>query len=67
MFARLLLNEVSIPGDSISNERLIEWLKQNLRHVVHGPADKALIAQVEDANHIVTLYLARPEATSLMR
>lgn len=41
--------------------RLLEWLKQDLRNIEHGPSDEALIELVEDAKRIIKLYLERPE------
>ncbi len=43
------------------NGRLLEWLKQDLQHIEHGPPDEALIELVEDAKRIIKLYLERPE------
>jgi len=44
----------------LPDRRLLEWLKQDLRDVKHGPSEEALIGLVEDARRIIQLYLARP-------
>jgi hypothetical protein len=41
--------------------RLLEWLRQDLCDVEHGPSDEALTELVEDTERIIKLYLARPE------
>ncbi len=43
------------------DRRLLEWLKQDLRNVEHGPPDEALTELVEEAKRIIKLYLERPK------
>lgn len=41
--------------------RLVEWLRQDLHDVEHGPSDEVLAALVEDAKCLIKLYLERPK------
>jgi hypothetical protein len=41
--------------------RLLDWLKDDLQGIEHGPSDEALSELVEDVKRIIKLYLERPE------
>jgi hypothetical protein len=45
----------------MQGQRLLEWLKHDLRDVEHGPSSEALTELIEDTRRIITLYLERPE------
>jgi len=42
------------------DSRLVQWLRDDLQHLEHGPSGEALSELVEDTKRIITLYLKRP-------